>query len=766
MLTFDSKSGVLLLDSAKCRIDNWRMCIEANGKFLSSDQSHIELIENNPLMFRLSFPEAGLVWTVNCREMQKSGRIIIDSVIENESEHDIRLDKVFLLAAREPVVLGESIDDILCMGLKGIFVDRVVHRIEDTECPRESKVKLQLYNSKDDAALQVGFITFLRANTQVFFDYDQERGISGLKASCDFAGWILEAGQSTSTETFSLAVGNNPHAQLESWADLVSERCSPRRWEDAPIGWLGYAWVDITHVERYEDVIMRNAEAIRRRMSGFGVDYIWESLGNLPYELAGDWLAWNDELFPNGPEWLASKLKEKGFKLGFWCGPFWICALLDDKVEEFRDVLLKNEDGSLMEVWPDWDFTSSPLYGKRSSAMYCLDPSHPRTLEYWKKVFETYRKWGVRYYMLDFLDAGTGNIGRNPYKEHFDKKLVAGPEVYRNALRVIREAAGDDTYFLSSTGPTVHNAGSVDAARTGTDFGEGRAALPNYIGQYPATYTINDVNFWMGAMSALRDQASNYYTHRKLYINDSGNVLTVDKPLKLTDAQINATIHAMSGGPTMLGDDIDRIDDERLALIKKTLPRSRDVAFPVDLFDIAYPDYPKVFHRKVDKSWGTYDVIAVYNFGQDLLRLPVAMSKLGLKNNTGYLVWEFWNAEYIGRVENTLDAVVPPGSVRVYRLTEDVGRPVLLGTDMHLLMGEMEVMRCNWDEDSQTLDISVNRPKGEYGSVFLSVPENLRPENQRELWVARDGRDKSLIIRAAFSFEEDTARRSIKFVDV
>ena len=64
--------------------------------------------------------------------------------------------------------------------------------------------------------------------------------------------------------------------------------------------------------------------------------------------------------------------------------------------------------------------------------------------------------------MLDFLDAGMGNIGRNPYKDHFDKNLVAGPEVYRNALRVIREAAGDDTYFLSSTGPTVHNAGSVN----------------------------------------------------------------------------------------------------------------------------------------------------------------------------------------------------------------------------------------------------------------------------------------------------------------
>ena len=41
-------------------------------------------------------------------------------------------------------------------------------------------------------------------------------------------------------------------------------------------------------------------------------------------------------------------------------------------------------------------------------------------------------------------------------------------------MSVIRKAAGDDTYLLSSTGPTFQNVGLVDAARMGSDYGEGR----------------------------------------------------------------------------------------------------------------------------------------------------------------------------------------------------------------------------------------------------------------------------------------------------
>ena len=216
----------------------------------------------------------------------------------------------------------------------------------------------------------------------------------------------------------------------------------------------------------------------------------------------------------------------------------------------------------------------------------------------------------------------------------------------------------------------------------------------------------------------------------------------------------------------MLGDDVERMDEERLGLIKKTLPRGGEVAFPVDLFDSPEPDYPKVFHRKVERSWGRFDVVAVYNFTEEMLRVPVGLARLGLRAGAGYLVWEFWNCEYVGRARDVLTAAVPPGSVRVYRLVEDRGVPALLGTDMHVLMGEMEVEACAWDADERVLSGTAVRPAGERGNVYLHVPRGLRVANPRGHWIARDARDESLIVRVSLSFEDGTAAWRVRLAEL
>ena len=291
---------------------------------------------------------------------------------------------------------------------------------------------------------------------------------------------------------------------------------------------------------------------------------------------------------------------------------------------------------------------------------------------------------------------------------------------------------------------------------------EGRPLYPDsYF--YPATFVINQGGFWTGPGPALQNQASSYYTHRRLYINDSGNVLTVDKPLPASDARIHATIHAMSGGPTMLGDDIDRMDEERLALIKMTLPRPREVAFPVDLFDSPAPDHPHLFHRRAKKPWGRFDVLAVYNFGAETLRRRVELAELGLRPDAPYCVWELWNCQYVGRTTGALEAAVPPGSVKVYRLAEYAGAPLLLGTDMHVLMGEMEIEDCRWDAARGALEGRAVRPEGERGSVYLLAPENCRVTNPRGLWIAKDARDGSLIVRCLLEFPGGQARWSVGF---
>jgi hypothetical protein len=91
------------------------------------------------------------------------------------------------------------------------------------------------------------------------------------------------------------------------------------------------------------------------------------------------------------------------------------------------------------------------------------------------------------------------------------------------------------------------------------------------------------------------------------------------------------------------------------------------------------------------------------------------------------------------------------------------GGPSLLGTDMHILMGEVEIEDCAWDATTMTLSGSALRPAGEKGSVYVHAPETLRVANPQGLWIAKDARDKTLVIRAALEFPEGSADWCIRF---
>ncbi|MBT3380937.1 MAG: hypothetical protein HN742_16105 [Lentisphaerae bacterium] len=756
-ISLDEQSGHFSFEHNGVLIGPWSASVIVNGQTHTASAA----IQTSASEAILQFADIGLLWSFTARERDGGETLELWSILQNTSETALSLGLVRPFALAGEVDLWDPSATVV-QPLPGVIKQRAVHRLADPECPRDSKIKAQFYNSVSRRALQVGFVTFCRADTVVAHTADEAGRLLSLEASCDYAGWELGGGEMTEIEAFTLSLGTCPYAQLESWADRAAERCAPRTWEDVPLGWLGWSWVDAFNVENYEATLLRNCRAMRERLGGHDLRYVWVSIGNLAGGTPGDWLSWNYENFPSGPEGLAAKLNELGFRLGLWCGPFYICSALEDTVEELGDALLER-DGELMVVRPEWSYGDHGRLPKaKRPCIYALDPSHPRAQAWIRKVFTTYREWGVRYYMIDFLNAGAGAIGPHVYDSHHDQQLVAGPEAYQSFLRVIREACGDDTYLLSSSGPMVHNAGIVDAIRTGNDFGEGRQISPDSF-FYPASFVINSSGFWTGPLFALRNQACSYYTHRKLYINDSGNVLTVDSPLPLEDARLHATIHTLGGSPAMVGDDIDRMAPDRLDILRKTFPRPRDVAKPLDLFDTPHPDHPHLFHRHIATAWGQYHVLAVYNFGAHELRQDIAWEQLGVDPEQQLAVWEFWNQQYVGTFSGSVEAVVPAASVRVYRLTGDAARPGLLGTDMHILMGEMEVRRCQWDADSMTLFGHAWRPGTEVGHVFLRAPAGLAVVDPRELWVAKDARDNSLVIKKRLDFAREDNGWSVQF---
>jgi hypothetical protein len=257
--------------------------------------------------------------------------------------------------------------------------------------------------------------------------------------------------------------------------------------------------------------------------------------------------------------------------------------------------------------------------------------------------------------------------------------------------------------------------------------------------------------------------------HNKLFLNDSGNVLSVDQPIPLESARIHATIHALSGASSMLGDDLRFIAPERLNLIKKTLPRSTEIARPLDLFN-AENHPPRKFHRHIEKDGCAWDIVSIYNMTGVELKESVDLSEFGIAPDRRCHIWEFWTESYCGSCTGTLNVTIPPESVRVYRLTAEEDQPVIIGTDMHVLMGEMELSEVKYDKEKRLLTITAERPAGETGSVFLRMPQDicLDKNNSDTCSTARnrDGVSGELILRLPLDFTEPQIKKELYFTPI
>jgi hypothetical protein len=622
--------------------------------------------------------------------------------------------------------------------------------------PRKSKTLVQIYNPVSRTALHLGFVTYDRISTVHELAWDKSRGVPTLSTYCDFEGFALAPGATVEAEKLRLAVGTDPYAELDRWASLVQAQYKVSIWPKIPAGWLGWSWVDGFNVERYEDVVLRNTRAVRERLPGLDIEYVWVSIGNLEGKQPGNWLRWNYQSFPGGPQALIGNLARRDFKLGLWCGAFWLSSQLKPEVEKFRDALLLKGGKPLT------------VPHREIGEVYVLDPTHPKTQAFLRNVFTTYRDWGVRYYMIDFLDAISGTTPGNHIPDgYYDRSLIPGPQAYRTGLKVISEAAGKDTYLLPSTGPTLLNVGLVAANRVGTDYGEGRALDGPGKGFYPSTFMINRAEYWTSHRAATSALAGNYFTHRKLYLADSGNVLTIDKPIAVSDAQITTTIFGINGSPLMLGDDISRMSDARLAMIKQVFPRLPECATPLDLFEKPEPAWPEVFHLKVKRDWDQWDLVAVFNYRSTALDQDIPFERLGLDPAASYVAWDFWNERYLGVRQRSIRFTVPAQSVRLLRVARERAYPWVASTDMHVRQGQAEIVDARWNAATHQLTIEATRPAGYRGNVFVRAPKGLAVKNPQGLWIAKDANDSSLIIRCDFDFASATRQsRTLEFVPI
>lgn len=231
-----------------------------------------------------------------------------------------------------------------------------------------------------------------------------------------------------------------PERQVfDRYAELLGQRLGRR--EGQPT--LGNVWC--SWYSYFEDITEALLHQTLQDLRAFPFDVAQVDDGW--HRCVGDWEAGPD--FPSGMADLAERISECGFTPGLWLAPF-IAPAGSETLRTRPHLFLCDDSGTPQPAGANW-----------GEVYFALDTTLPETQDHLQQTFEKVRGWGYRYLKLDFLAAGALRGRRRQDRPR--------EQVYRDAISLIRNVAGDDTYLLGSGAPILPSLGILDGIRIGPD---------------------------------------------------------------------------------------------------------------------------------------------------------------------------------------------------------------------------------------------------------------------------------------------------------
>ncbi len=250
-------------------------------------------------------------------------------------------------------------------------------------------------------------------------------------------------------------------------------------------------------------------------------------------------------------------------------------------------------------------------------------------------------------------------------------------ETYRENMKEIRRAAGDDAYILfSGTEPDRAMLGAVDACRTG--FGTYRNGVRPVMKEVLRSYQLN------GRWFAVDNDA--YYMATEL--KDVSPVVG-GWPL----ARTWISMVGLSCGAAFTS---DLWHEERFKPywrnVEVLTPAAKEVTEVLDLCLSA--DWP-VLVGHVTRAWGGWTVALLWNTAEKEQTVKLDFARIGLNPNKRYAVWSFWDNRYLGVAEGswTTPFLAPAASQHLCftELPQFPDKPLLIGSSLHIYCGAAEI---------------------------------------------------------------------------
>ena len=477
----------------------------------------------------------------------------------------------------------------------------------------------------------------------------------------------------------------------------------------AVAGWCSWeAYRRSIDIEKIEAI----AAFMNDKLRAWGLQYIQVDDGfqkmPLPARPEGDmpqgWLTCEEAKFPGGHQSMVDCIAKNGFTPAVWVNAN---ITNPDFPNHHPEDVIWHQSQPLKGEWIDFLYSCTPD---------CIDRQVT-------PLFERLRELGYGYVKIDAIR----HLLFDGLHECVRLGIMTDEEAearFRRYMEGSRKGLGEAVYYLASWGEMHEVVGVADACRISMD------ANPT----------------WAGIRMQLFESARWYHTNGVLFRNDPDHVCV---RTQTEWARSVLSLISLSGQLYMLSDTPDAYTDEKLDIIRKTLPpltthtaeagplslefpaytwtklhgfavQSTDNPVAAEGVDLAEAldmagDYPTMdaahpfsslwaFHLTgAQGSW----CVALRVATRPLEASVLPLEQLGLSPDQKYLAYDFWQQRFLGVVSGHLAAeALPLGHCQAVAFQPLRNEPQLLASDRHVSMDAVSVLGCNYRDKTMTLTLA------------------------------------------------------------
>jgi alpha-galactosidase len=654
--------------------------VTSTGVLKTTDDRFLRKAEESPfqdamgngrqIALSLSERASGLSWQVTIKLYDQFAGLRIDWHLDNSAKSKLDLKTVTVVEADAPSPDRgyRSGIPVLTSGFNSWDYSHVA-RVRSSEMVHSSD-----FFAVEASRLVTGFLSAAAAYGTFDYSLRSEHTLT-LRSTAEF-NVVVEPGKSRDTDPLLVLFPTDIFEGLEHYAAAVEKfnGIHPRQYSSTTwCSWYaGYGRAEQANLGALEKAMTVNAR-LMKPLVPLGADTL-RLVDDSNDQRYGDW---NFPFVPHGMGRLADALHAEGMKAGMWLAPAW-ASESSDLFKQHPDWLQRDAYGELV--------TSRQFYG---NLMHFLDASNPAARKNLHDLFTQIRNWGYQYVMTDFLYM----FGLS---DHYQDPHLTRAEVYRAALKTIREALGPDIYLLGCGAPQLASVGLVDGMRIGPDAW-GRVGYENI--------------------------ASRYFEAGKWWLNDPDALVGNNRPVEGFRAWV--TLASVSGSVLTIGDDLDMLSAEKLDILKHILPARGKVGRPVDLFS-AQPN--NVWLLPTDVGAAKSGVLGVFNWGGTEPWKQRLVPKELLKTNQNVLVYDFWDDYATDTPDGELTAEVPPGETKTFCLVEPTGKPQALAVSNYLPQSGHGLDAVAWSDAERTLGGKTAGANGDLYHITFYAPAGYAPD--------------------------------------